>query len=121
MIIYDSVYFLVKLANNMVSDYDMNKIVERIKSEFSKTPDLKIKEIRINLLKNIYVVYLETICDSNKINNFILKNLTNYKSLNNLNSNIPSPNTIIIKEHDQLEFYLTNGFAIILQLRLKVK
>ena len=50
---------------------NMNKIVERIKIEFSKTPDLKIKEVKINLLKTIYVVYIETICDSIKINDFI--------------------------------------------------
>jgi len=92
----------------------MNKIVERIKNEFNKTPDLKIKDIRVNLLKKIYVVYIETICDSIKINDFILKNLTNYNNINNLNSNIPGPNTIIIKEYDQIEFYLTNGFAIII-------
>lgn len=92
----------------------MNKIVERIKNEFEKTPDLKIKEIRVNLLKKIYVVYIETICDSIKINDFILKNLTKYNNTNNLNSNIPGPNTILVKEQDQIEFYLTNGFAIVI-------
>ena len=39
----------------------MNKIVKRLKSEFTKTPDLKIKEIKVNLLKTIYVIYIETI------------------------------------------------------------
>ena len=92
----------------------MNKIVERLKIEFNNTPDLKIKEIKINLLKTVYVVYIETICDSIKINDFILKNLTSYKTTNNLNSNIPGPNTVTIKETDQIEFYLTNGFAIII-------
>ena len=41
----------------------MNKIVERIKKEFDKTPDLKVKEIRINLLKTIYVVFIETVVE----------------------------------------------------------
>jgi len=92
----------------------MNKIVEKIKNEFNKTPDLKIKEVRINLLKKIYVIYIETVCDSIKINDFILKNLTRYNISNNLNSNLPGPNTIIIKETDQIEFYLTNGYAIVI-------
>lgn len=93
---------------------DMNKIVEKIKKEFKNTPDLKIKEIKINLLKKIYVVFIETICDGNQINDYILKNLTNYNKSNDLNSNLPGPNTTIIKEYDQIEFYLTNGFAIII-------
>ncbi len=93
---------------------DMNKIVERIKSEFSKTPDLDIKEIKISPFKNIYVVFLETICDSNKINDYILKNLTKYKHSKNLNSNLPGPNTLEIKKYDEIEFFLTNGFAIII-------
>ena len=41
----------------------MNKIVERIKKEFTNTPDLKVKEIKLNLFKTIYVVFIETICD----------------------------------------------------------
>lgn len=93
----------------------MNKILERIKKEFNKTPDLDIKEIKINLFEKIYVVFLETICDSNRINDYILKNLTNYKNSNNLNSNIPGPNTIKIKNYDEIEFFLTNGFAIIIK------
>lgn len=92
----------------------MNKIVERIKKEFENTPDLKIKEIKINLLQTIYVAFIETICDSDKINDYILKNLTKYNFKNNLNSNLPGPNTIILKNHDEIEYYLTNGFAIII-------
>ena len=93
---------------------NMKKILERIQIEFNKTPDLKIKEIRINLIKKIYVIYIETICDGDKINDYILKNLTNYNIKNNLNSNIPGPNTILIKNIDEIEYYITNGYAIIL-------
>ena len=92
----------------------MKEILERIQNEFSNTPDLKIKELKINLLKKVYIIYIETICDSDKINNYILKNLTKYNKNNNLNSNIPGPNTITIKNTDEIEFYLANGFAIIL-------
>lgn len=92
----------------------MKEILERIKKEFINIPDLKIKEIKINLLKKIHVIYIETICDSDKINEYILKNLTKYNHTNNLNSNIPGPNTIKITNPDEIEFYLTNGFAIVI-------
>lgn len=92
----------------------MNKLIERIKKEFNNTPDLKIKEIKINVLKKIYILYLETICDGDKINDYILKNLTKYNKNFNLNSNIPGPNTIIIKNNDEIEFYLSNGYAIVI-------
>ena len=96
----------------------MNKIISRIKKEFDKTPDLIIKEIKINMFKNIYVVFLETVSSSDKINDYILKNLATISStkgsLKNLESIIPGPNTITIDKYDQLEYYLTSGFAIII-------
>ena len=92
----------------------MKKTLERIKKEFSYTPDLKIKEIKINLTKKIYIVFIETICNGDKINEYILKNLIKYNNKNNLNSNIPGPNTIFIKNDDEIEFYLTNGYAIVI-------
>jgi len=105
---------LVKVANNKIDGENMNKIVNRIKEEFKHTPDLKIKEVKINLLKKAYVIFIETICNSDKINDYILKNLVNYNNNNDLNSNIPGPNTCKINNEDEIEFYLTNGFAIII-------
>ena len=58
----------------------LNKIVDRLKNEFSKTPDLIIKEININLFNSIYVIYLETVSGSNKVNDYILKNLVTAKN-----------------------------------------
>jgi len=106
-------YYLVNDANNK-SVINMKKVIKRIQEEFDKTPDLKIKEIKINLLKKIYVIYIETICSSDKINDYILKNLTKYDQFNDLNSNLPSPNTILVENEDTIEFYLTNGFAIVI-------
>lgn len=92
----------------------MSDIVKRIKNEFNKTPDLKIKEIKINLIKKVYIIYIETICDSNKINEYISKNITKYNNKKGLNSNIPGPNTVTITNDDEIEFYLTNGYAIVI-------
>ena len=95
----------------------MNKIVARIKNEFSKTPDLIIKEININLLNTIYVIYLETVSGSNKVNDYILKNLITSKkqiTKRNIQSFLAGPNTKEILNDDQIEYFLTSGFTIVI-------
>lgn len=95
----------------------MNKIVARIKKEFSKTPDLITKEININLFNTIYVLYLETVSGSNKVNDYILKNLIASKNkINkyNLKSYLAGPNTKKIDNPDKIEYFLTNGFSIVI-------
>ncbi|MEG1288239.1 MAG: spore germination protein [Bacilli bacterium] len=96
----------------------MNIILNRIKKEFSKNPDLIIKELNFSLFKQIYIVYLETVTGSDKVNNYILKvlinsenNKINKKTLNNF---LAGPNTKKVDNRDKIEFYLTNGFTIIL-------
>lgn len=96
-----------------------NKIIKRIQKEFSKTPDLTIKKIKLSLLDTIYIIYLETVSSSDKINDYILKNLSSLsskkdKKIFNTESIIPGPNTIEIKNPDEIEFYITNGFTIII-------
>ena len=51
----------------------LNKIVNRIKIMFSKSPDLVVKVIDVNFFSKIYVVYLETVTSSDKVNEYILK------------------------------------------------
>jgi len=97
-----------------------NKIVKRIQKEFTKTPDLTIKKVKISLIETIYVIYLESVSSGDKVNDYILKNLSNLsttksKKNNNLNSIIPGPNTVDIKNEDEIEFYLTSGFTIIIR------
>ena len=79
-----------------------NKIVKRIQDEFNHTPDLIIKKIRLSLLDTIYVVFLETVSSGDKVNDYILKNLSSFSSFKNtrkidINSLIPGPNTKEIK------------------------
>ncbi len=97
----------------------MNKIVERIKKEFSSTPDLIIKEVNLSLFNKVYVIYIETLCNSERVNEFVLKNLTllsgiNHKNFNNVKNILPGPNTKFIKNNDEIEYYLTNGYTIII-------
>ena len=86
----------------------------RLKDEFTNVPDFKIKEIKIGLKKTIYVCFIETVCSGDKINDYILKHLTRYNSKLNLNSNTPGSNTVPLDNYDKIEFYITNGFAIVI-------
>ena len=58
-----------------------NKIVNRIQEEFKRNPDLTTKKIKLSLLDTVYVIYLETISSSDKVNDYILKNLSNLSGL----------------------------------------
>ena len=49
----------------------MNNIVKRIKAEFSRNPDLIVKEISINMFDTVYVLFLETVSGSDKVNDYI--------------------------------------------------
>lgn len=96
----------------------MNKLVARIEEEFRHSPDLTKKQIKISLLKNIYVFYLETVSGSDKVNDYVLKSLSTFalqkkKHYPDLSTLLPSPNTITVEHPDQIEFYLTNGFTIV--------
>lgn len=96
-----------------------NEIVKRIRKDFKKTVDLVIKPIKISLLDTIYVIYLESVTGSDKVNDYILKNVSflnflKQKKKIDLASVIPAPNTKILKNADEIEFYLTNGFTIVI-------
>ena len=75
----------------------MNKIVSYINKEFKECNDLICKKIRIKL-KKYYVIYLETISSSDKVNAFILNGMSFNKNINNINKSIPSPNFVEIKK-----------------------
>ena len=96
-----------------------NKILARIQKDFEKCPDLIIKEIKLNSKETIYVTYLESVTGSDKVNDYILKNLSSIsgrtrKNLKDIQSLLPGPNTVDIQEIDKIEFYITNGFTIVI-------
>ena len=90
----------------------MNKLVDKIKKDFNNCSDLIIKKINIGINK-CYIIYLESISSSDKVNSFILNGIAFNKSINNINKNIPSPNIININDNE-VGFYLCNGFTIII-------
>ena len=82
----------------------MNKIVKKIKNEFNLNPDLVIKEIKLNIFKSIYVIFLETLSGSDKVNDYVLKPLTNrfnqiHLNKNNLNNFLAGPNQVTINNN----------------------
>ena len=96
-----------------------HEILTKIKEEFKNCPDLIIKEIKLDKKDTIYIAYLESVSGSDKVNDYILKNLSHIsseklKDIEDIQSLIPAPNTIEIKEYDQIEFYITNGFTIVI-------
>lgn len=97
-----------------------DKIVKRIQTEFNNIPDLVIKKLKLSYLDIIYVIYLETVSSSDKVNDYILKNLSSLSGQKNkkvidIASLLPAPNTKEIKSEDEIEYYLTSGFAIVIR------
>lgn len=100
-------------------NYMQEKVLKQLQEEFSKNPDFIVKKIKTKHFKDIYVIYLESVTGSDKVNDYILKKLTSINNLKHvkkyhLESIIPGPNTVKIDNKDQIEFYLTNGFTIVL-------
>ena len=96
----------------------LNKIILRIQKEFSLNTDLIIKSINTNIFNKVYVVFLETLCSSDRVNNYILKPIILNKkqkiNKSNIINFIAGPNTIEITNTDAIEYYLTNGFTLII-------
>ena len=97
-----------------------NKIVLRCQKKFVNTPDFIIKEIRISLFTTLYVLYLESVSSSSIIHDFILKNVTLLRSLGkhhfkDLDSSIPAPHSVVVPDEEKIEFYLTNGFTVVVK------
>jgi len=77
-------------------------MINYIKNIFPNNPDLIIK----NINKDIKIIYFESICSSDRVNEFITKPII-------LNHDFSAPHTISIKK-EEIEQYLNNAFAIII-------
>lgn len=83
-------------------------IAKKLKKEFNNSSDLKHKKFN-----KINVLYLESLCSSNKVNEYILQNLTMGHKYFFLKDIVSGPNVIHIKEYKLIKEYLLNGFAVI--------
>lgn len=84
-------------------------VFKYINDTFNDTPDLVERKIKYSF-SCVHIYYIETICSSEQINNFVLKNLTNPNGPRRFKDILAGPN---FKEIDlgMLEFYLYNGFT----------
>lgn len=83
--------------------------LKKIKTDYENITDLNIKKI-----KNIYIIYLESIIDQDKINDYILKIIPKSHIPRNIKELIPSPNIKDVSNYDTLSLYLESGFTIII-------
>ncbi len=101
-------------------DKNIKQNIKTIKNNTKNNPDYKYKEIKL-LNHKICLIYNEPLTSSDKIDNFILKNIsilthTKIKNdlINFLYNFIPSSNIKKIDTFDNLYTELQNGFSIIL-------
>lgn len=88
-------------------------LVNYINNEFKECNDLIYKKIKINL-RTYHIFYLETLSSGDRINDYILKSISNNSNINNINKDIPSPNFINVSDKDKINYYLNNGYTIII-------
>ena len=84
--------------------------IENIKKLMEYSPDLKIREIN-----KINIIFFETLTDSSKINDFLLKPIVKYSinSISKLKDKITYGNLKEIKNETDLFYCLYSGFTII--------
>ena len=86
-------------------------VFKYINNTFKDTPDLVKRKIKY-AFSSVHIYYIETICYSEQVNNFILKNLTNPNSHRKFKDILAGPNFKEINLN-KLEFYLYNGFTVL--------
>lgn len=88
--------------------------IEDLKKFEKYNPDLKIRELK-NGDTTVYIIYFETLCKSNTINDFILKPIYDdkIKSLDDIKNKLPSGNLLEINDENTLYDNLYSGFTII--------
>lgn len=88
--------------------------IEDLKKFEKYNPDLKIRELK-NGNTCVYIIYFETLCKSNNINDFILKPIYDdkIKSLDDIKNKLPSGNLSEINDENTLYDNLYSGFTII--------
>ncbi len=81
---------------------------EYLKKEFNNSSDLKYKSNA-----DVKVVYLESLCSSDKINEYILKNIALNQKYIYLRDVVSGPSIVFLTERKQISFYLLNGYALV--------
>ena len=103
------------MANN--KNGDSMQLKEIIKLKYSNTPDLISKSYVLNK-KNIDVFYLETVCSSDKVHDYVLKGIVSAiiekDKIHNIDNILGSANAKQLYTLEDIEFHLSNGYTIII-------
>lgn len=101
---------MTNLADFIRKEKTKEELLNEIKKEFKDSSDLIIKTI-----KGIDVIFLESLCSSDKINEYVLKVFSLSKKRNHdLNNILVGPNTKEVKDKLEIINLLLNGFTIVL-------
>lgn len=85
-----------------------SNIKNKIKNKYNNSFDVKFNDFN-----NIHLIYIDSLCNSNIINETILKNVVIDKDFRSIKDVITNSNTINIKSIDEVYNYLENGFCIV--------
>lgn len=98
--------------HNKISDNMKNlRVIENL---FVDSPDFVVRDLKKGF-KVIFIIYLESVASSDRVNNYILNHLTlPSKNKQDILKALPGPNinTIDISEAEE---YICNGFALVLE------
>ncbi len=86
-------------------------IVKKIEANYKDSPDLISREIKLNLFFKINIIFLESLCSSDKINDYLYRNI--HKKTTNLNNLIGAPKTLKITSKE-INYYLNNGYTLVI-------
>ena len=94
----------------------MQTNIEYLKREMQDNSDFIIRKFIINN-NDIYIVFFESLCDTNVIYDFVIKNINNHcilrKRIKTIDEIIGSPKINTIENIEDAFFYLENGFCLI--------
>lgn len=98
-----------------------SKIIEKLEKLRNTMPDLIVKKIKCGLFKSVYVISIETVSSSDRVNDFLLKYFSNkslFRNISNLErdikENIPSINYKYVNSYEEVLDYIFNGFTVVI-------
>lgn len=97
----------------------VEKIIEKIKNDNNNSCDINYRIIKIKN-KKIGYIFLESVSSDDKISDFLVKSLTNIKKnifeniITELKNTIYNSKLTIIEKHEDIFYFLSNGFTCII-------
>lgn len=95
----------------------MNSEILYIKDIYKDNSDFIFRSIELPKNEKMHIAYFESLCSSDLIYDFAIKNVENYivlhKKIKNFESVISSPKVVKVPTKESCFYYLENGFCLI--------